>query len=77
MYYVSPAMRAPNYLLGILLGYLLYITHDKPVKIAKVHESNYNSSINQLAFIKFQLKTFMIGSNTLVNFKVVEAEIQY
>ena len=77
MYYVSPAMRAPNYLLGILLGYLLYITHDKPVKIAKVPESNYNSSINQLAFVKFQLKTFMIGSNTLVNFKVVEAEIQY
>ena len=77
MYYVSPAMRAPNYLLGILLGYLLYITHDKPVKIAKVPESNYNSSINQLAFMKFQLKTFMIGSNTLVNFKVVAAEIQY
>lgn len=77
MYYVSPAMRAPNYLLGILLGYLLYITHDKPVKIAKVPESNYNSSINQLAFVKFQLKTFMIGSNTLVNFKVVETEIQY
>ena len=36
IFYVSPAMRAPPYLLGILLGYLLYRTDDKPVKIAKV-----------------------------------------
>jgi len=36
LYYVSPAMRSPPYLLGILLGYLLHVTKNKPVKIPKM-----------------------------------------
>jgi len=35
IFYVSPAMRAPPYLLGILLGYLLYKIQDRPVNIPK------------------------------------------